>query len=220
MSRRWRLDLHVHTVASHDCLSPVEEVLRVARARGIDKVAITDHDEIGGALAARAIDRDRVIVGEEVKTAEGIDVTGLFLEERIPGRQPAEEVVRAIRAQGGLVYIPHPFAGGKGIGLDLLESLVGWIDAVEVFNARLHRADRNRRAEEWARARGKPGGAGSDAHTLAEIGRGTVEVPAFAGRDDFLDALRAGRVRGSSSGRHVHVFSTWAKLWKAVGGRA
>ncbi len=218
MIARWRIDLHVHTEASHDCLSRVEDVLRTARARGLDKVAITDHNEIWGALAARERDAERVIVGEEVKTAEGIDVTGLFLREKIPARTPAREAARAIREQGGLVYIPHPFARGKGIGEDLLEDLAPWIDAVEAFNARVHRPAWNRRAAEWAGARGLPAGAGSDAHTLDEMGRGTVEVPPFRGREDFLAALRAGRVRGSTSGPHVHLFSTWAKLWKAVAG--
>lgn len=218
MTRRWRVDLHIHTRASHDCLSRVEDVLRVARERGLDRIAITDHNEIGGARAAHALDRERVIVGEEVKTAEGIDVTGLFLSERIPAKTKAVEVARAIRDQGGLVYIPHPFAGGKGAGPRLLEELAPWIDVVEVFNARLHRPDLNRRAREWAAARDLPGGAGSDAHTLAEIGRGAAEVPPFDGPDGLLDALRAGRVKGAASGPHVHLFSTWAKLWKTVRG--
>lgn len=218
MSARWRLDLHIHTRASYDCLSPVEDVLRVARERGLDRIAITDHDEIDGALAARERDPGRVIVGEEVRTAEGFDVIGLFLTEKIPARAPAVDVARAIREQGGVLYIPHPFASGKGGGGAFLESLLPWIDVVEVLNARLHRADLNRRAERWAAAHGRPAGAGSDAHTLAEIGRATVEVPPFDGRHDFLRALAGGRVRGASSGPHVHLFSTWAKIWKHVRG--
>lgn len=221
MSARWRMDLHIHTRASYDCLSPVEDVLRVARERGLDRIAITDHNEIDGALAAWDRDPGRVIVAEEVRTAEGFDVIGLFLKEKIPARTPAADVARAIREQGGVVYIPHPFASGKGGGGDggaFLESLLPWIDVVEVLNARLHRPDLNRRAERWAAVHGRPAGAGSDAHTLAEIGRATVQVRPFDGRDDFLDALAAGRVRGASSGPHVHLFSTWAKIWKRVRG--
>lgn len=216
MSARWRLDLHVHTRFSYDCLSPVEEVLRVARRRGLDRVAITDHNEIEGALSARALDPERVIVGEEVRTAEGFDVIGLFLNERIPGHAPALEVARAIREQGGVVYVPHPFAGGKGGGGAFLDTLLPWIDAVEVFNARLHRAGLNRRAQRWAVQHGRPGGAGSDAHTLAEVGRASVDVPPFDGRAGFLAALAAGRICGAHSSPHVHLYSTWAKVWKAV----
>ena len=221
-ARRWRIDLHVHTEASYDCLSPVDAVVRTARARGLDRLAITDHNAIEGALAASRIDRALVIVGAEMKTAEGIDVTGLFLREPVPRGLPAVETARAIREQGGLVYLPHPFAGGKGAGAELLETLAPWIDVVEVFNARIHRRALNERAAAWARAHARPGGAGSDAHTLDEIARAVVEVPPFDGRDGFLDALRAGRVVGSSSGPHVHLFSTWAKwrkAWTRAGGR-
>ncbi|MGH7546447.1 MAG: PHP-associated domain-containing protein [Gemmatimonadota bacterium] len=216
MTERWRLDLHVHTRYSYDCLSPVEEVLRVARERGLDKVAITDHNEIEGAFAARALDPGRVIVGEEVRTAEGFDLIGLFLNEKIPAHTPAREAARAIREQGGVVYVPHPFAAGKGGGGAFLDALLPWIDVVEVFNARLHRAGLNRRAQRWAVEHGRPGGAGSDAHSHTEIGRASVDVPPFEGRDGLLAALAQGRVCGASSSPHVHLYSTWAKVWKAV----
>lgn len=207
-----RLDLHIHTRASHDCLSEIEDVVATARARGLHRIAITDHNEIDGALRARDLAPDLIIVGEEVKTAEGVDVSGLFVSERIPKGTPAVETARAIREQGGLVYVPHPFAGGKGAGGGVLEELAPWIDIVEVFNARIHDPDRNRRAGAWAEARGLPGGAGSDAHTLREIGRAVIEVPEFRGVKDLPRALRSGRIVGRTSGRWVHLASTWAKL--------
>ncbi len=207
-----RIDLHIHTQASHDCCSRYVDVATTARARGLDRIAVTDHNEIEGAFRLRDLAPDLVIIGEEVKTAEGVDITGLFLSERIPKGTPAVETARAIREQGGLVYIPHPFAGGKGLGAEVLESVSPWVDIVEVFNARIHRPELNHRAQVWARERGLPGGAGSDAHTLREIGRGVVELPAFDGRDDLVEALRRGRIVGRSSSRWVHLASTWAKL--------
>jgi predicted metal-dependent phosphoesterase TrpH len=207
-----RLDLHIHTRASHDCLSGYADVVATARARGLHRIAITDHNEIEGAFRARDLAPDLVIVGEEVKTAEGVDVTGLFLTEKISKRTPAVEVAQAIREQGGLVYVPHPFADGKGLGDDVLKSIEPWVDVVEIFNSRIHKPALNEKARVWAEERDLPGGAGSDAHTLREIGRGVIEVPLFDGKTEFLEALRSGRVVGRSSSHLVHLASTWAKI--------
>ena len=207
-----RIDLHIHTRASHDCLSDYGDVIAAARAGGLDRIAITDHNEIEGAFRARDLDPELVIVGEEVKTAEGVDLSGLFLSERIPRGTPALETAQAIHEQGGLVYVPHPFAAGKGLGEEVLERLAAQVDVVEVFNARLHDAELNRRARRWADSHGLPGGAGSDAHTLREIGRGVVEVADFSDRAGLLGVLPAGRVVGRASSRWVHLASTWAKL--------
>ncbi|MGD8868402.1 MAG: PHP domain-containing protein [Gemmatimonadales bacterium] len=207
-----RVDLHIHTRASHDCLSDYTDVVATARARDLQRIAIIDHNEIEGALRVRDLAPDLVIVGEEVKTAEGVDVAGLFLSEKIAKGTPAEETARAIREQGGLVYVPHPFAGGKGVGEEVLAELEPWVDVVEVFNARIHNPVQNDLARAWAEERHLPGGAGSDAHTLREIGRGVVEVPQFDGKGEFLRALRSGRVVGRTSGRLVHLASSWAKV--------
>ncbi|HSG80931.1 MAG TPA: PHP domain-containing protein, partial [Gemmatimonadota bacterium] len=209
-----RLDLHIHTRASHDCLSDYADVVRTARARGLHRIAITDHNEIDGALRVRDLAPDLVIVGEEVKTAEGVDVTGLFLSEKIPKGTSAVETARAIKQQGGLVYVPHPYAGGKGLGPEVLAAIEPFVDIVEIFNARVHKPELNEQARRWAEERGLPGGAGSDAHTLWEIGRGVIEVPQYAGKEGFLDALRSGRVVGRYSSHLVHLASTWAKLFR------
>lgn len=210
--------MHIHTHASFDCLSEPEEVLRVARARKIDRICVTDHDEIEAALRLRDRHPDRVIVGEEVKTAERVDVIGLFLEEKIPGGTPAAETCDRIHEQGGLVYIPHPFARGKGGGGRILLEIGDRIDIVEGFNARLHDPVLNERAMLWARNEGKPVGAGSDAHTLREIGRACVEVFEFPMEPaGLLEALRTASIKGRRSGRHVHLHSTWAKVRKRLG---
>lgn len=207
-----KLDLHIHTRASHDCLSDYADVIETAKRQGLDRIAITDHNEIKGALRARELAPEMVIVGEEVKTAEGVDLTGLFLDEKIPAGTPAAETAQRIRDQGGLVYVPHPFAPGKGGGDGILPVIRAWVDIVEVFNARIHDPELNERARRWADQNSLPGGAGSDAHTLREIGRGVVEVPAYHGKEDFLPALRQGTVRGVTSSRWVHLASTWAKI--------
>jgi predicted metal-dependent phosphoesterase TrpH len=213
-----RLDMHMHTRASFDCLSDPREVVRHALSRGIDRVCITDHNEISAAVALQQEFRDRIIVGEEVKTAEGVDIIGLFLRECIPKGTPARETCERIREQGGLVYVPHPFAGGKGGGGRILGTIQDLVDVVEGFNARIHDPALNRKAVEWAEARSLPLGAGSDAHTLREVGRAWVELPPFeAGPGALLQALRLGSLHGALSSRAVHLASTWAKARKWIG---
>lgn len=217
-----RLDLHLHTRGSHDCLTDPERVLARALELGYARIAITDHNRLGVALRMSARHPDRIIPGEEVKTAEGIDVIGLYLTEEIPKGTPARETIERIRGQGGIAYLPHPYAPGKGGGGRRADELAPLCDVVEVFNARLHDPALNRRAEDLATRHGKLRGAGSDAHTLAELGNAVVEVPAHANRPDaLLRALDgASRVGGTSASPLVHLASTWAKVRKKLpGGR-
>ena len=215
-----RLDLHLHTRGSHDCLSDPEKVLGRALELGYARIAITDHDRLGVALRMSRRHPDRVIPGEEVKTAEGIDVIGLYLQEEIPKGTPARETIERIHAQGGVAYLPHPYAPGKGGGGRSADELAPLCDVVEVFNARLHDRALNQRAEELAARHGKPRGAGSDAHTLGEIGNAIVQVAPHANRADaLLRALRgATSVGGSSASPLVHLASTWAKVRKRLPG--
>ncbi|HSJ09841.1 MAG TPA: PHP domain-containing protein [Longimicrobiales bacterium] len=211
--------MHLHTRASFDCLSDPHEVMRCARARGLDRICVTDHNEIAAAVELHAAYPGRVIVGEEVKTAEGVDVIGLFLTEAIPKGTPARETCERIRAQGGLVYVPHPFAGGKGGGGRILPEIEDLVDAFEGFNARIHDPALNARAVAWAKARDLPLGAGSDAHTLRELGRAWVELPDFEPTPGaLLAALRAGTIHGTLSSHAVHLASTWAKVRKRLPG--
>lgn len=215
--RVWRVDLHLHTRASSDCLSAPSAVVRQAREIGLDRVAVTDHDEIEGALEAKALDPDLVIVGEEVRTAEGLDLIGLFLSEHIPRGGSFRDVAAEIRRQGGVVYVPHPFDSHRGTSEEFLAGVVDCIDAVEGFNARIHDRRLNDRARTWALGRGIPIGAGSDAHLLREIGRAVVVMPPFDGPAAFRAALPDGRIEGRSSSHLVHLGSTWAKMVKRMG---
>jgi len=212
-----RIDMHLHTSRSFDSLSDPDAVVRVAVARGLDRICVTDHNEISAALELKERYPDRVIVGEEVKTAEGVDIIGLYLRERIPKGTPARETCERIRAQGGLVYVPHPFAGGKGGGGAILPQIEDLVDAVEGFNARIHFRRLNEAAVAWAGERGLALGAGSDAHTLREVGRAYVEVPHFEDEPRaFLAALRASRIHGRLSSWLVHLGSTYAKVRKRL----
>ncbi|MFO7262278.1 MAG: PHP domain-containing protein [bacterium] len=212
---RIRVDMHLHTAGSYDCLSDPDEVVRTALARGVDRICVTDHNDIAVALELKRRYPDRVIVGEEIRTAEGVDIIGLFLREPIEKGTPARETCLRIRAQGGVVYVPHPFVGGKGGGGRILGEIADLVDAVEGFNARIHFQRLNDRAVAWAGAHGVAVGAGSDAHTLAEVGRAYVEVPPFDDEPSaFLAALRQGRIHGRLSPWRVHIASTFAKLRK------
>lgn len=212
-----KIDMHLHTRGSFDCLSDPEAVLERATARGLDMICITDHNALDVALDMSRRYPARVIAGEEVKTAEGVDIIGLFLTDVIPKGTPARETCERIREQGGIVYVPHPFAGGKGGGGRILPGIADLIDAFEGFNARIHDEALNEQARAWARERDLPVGAGSDAHTLAEVGRAWVEMPAFDGTPrGFIEALRKGSVHGTLSSHAVHVASTWAKLHKRI----
>jgi predicted metal-dependent phosphoesterase TrpH len=152
-----------------------------------------------------------------VKTAEGIDVIGYYLREVIPKGTPAREVCERVRDQGGLSYLPHPFASGKGGGGKFAEELAPLVDIVEVFNARLHPGRLNLPAEELAARHSKPRGAGSDAHTVWEVAGAWVEVPRHENRPEaLLEALHTSRVRGILTPWAVHLASTWAKIRKRL----
>jgi dephospho-CoA kinase len=210
---RVRVDMHIHTRVSYDCRSEPEAVIERALAAGLGRICITDHDEVEAALQLAERYPDRVIPGEEIKTAEGVDVIGLYLSEWIPRGTPAREACRQIREQGGIVYVPHPFAGGKGGGGRVLAEIEELVQIVEGFNARLHRSSLNERARAWARERGLPVGAGSDAHTLGEIGNAWVELPAFENSSrGLLEAIGDGRIHGTEAPLTVHLASTLAKF--------
>ena len=214
--RPLRVDMHVHTRVSCDCLTRFEALLAAMDAAGIDRVVVSDHNAIEGALAFRELAPGRVLVGEEVKTREGPDLIGIFLTEMIPKDTPIRETAERIRAQGGVVYVPHPFDTRRRGGGPILETIADLVDVVEAHNARTWKAGVNEAGEAWARGRGLLLGAGSDAHTPGEVGSAYVEVPPFEpNRESFLEALRAGRVaaRGVSS-RAVSVYSSYARVHK------
>lgn len=200
MSTGWvRVDCHLHTVASGDAVTTLEQLAERAVRERIDVVCITDHNETAAALAATAsaVNGPRVIVGEEIRTQAG-EVIGLFLTERIPYVLPVAEVVGRIRDQGGLVYLPHPFDPARhGLGA-AAERLCadGMADIIEVFNAKIADQGLNEQAAALASQWNLPGGAGSDAHDPFGIGAAYLEMPDFDGPAGFLASLRSARVHG------------------------
>jgi predicted metal-dependent phosphoesterase TrpH len=170
------VDLHVHTSASFDSIASPESVVRAAAMRGLTHIAITDHDRIEGAIAAREIARTEapeltVIVGQEVRTRDG-DLIGVFLDRDVPSGLPPAETIADIRSQGGLVGIPHPFDRFRGSLLtdEVLARVAPLVDWVETHNARIMVGSGNEQAAAFARAHDLPGVAVSDAHSAMEIG--------------------------------------------------
>jgi predicted metal-dependent phosphoesterase TrpH len=189
------VDLHMHTDHSLDCATPVEVLLETARDRGLGAIAITDHNEVSGALEARRIAAEmgdlKVIVAEEVKTAEQGEVIGLFLEQKIPKGMTMAETIAAIREQGGLVYVPHPFDRFHSVpDYEHLLDIVEEVDILEVFNPRVALTAFNEEAERFARKYRIVPGAGSDSHVAQGLGSVRVRVHDFDGPEEFLEAMR------------------------------
>jgi glycosyltransferase involved in cell wall biosynthesis len=187
------VDLHMHTDHSYDCATPVEVLLAEARARGLGAIAVTDHNEVSGALAARAKagGRVKVIVGEEVKTASQGEVIGLFIEEKIARGMTLQETIAEIKRQGGLVYVPHPFDRLHSVpDYEHLLDVIDDVDAIEVFNPRVAIAEFNDEAVRFAAKYRIPAGAGSDAHVPQGLGSVRIRMRDFDGPEEFLESLR------------------------------
>lgn len=208
----WKVDLHVHTCCSPDSLSSFEAVLEACRRQGLHKIAVTDHNTIAGALTLREMAPERIIVGEEVRTTQG-ELLALFIEEEIPPGLSPRETIERIKAQGGLVGVSHPFDRIRREAMgEYVRDIAEALDFIEVFNARTLLSSDDERALELAQEWGIPASAGSDAHIPWEIGRAYVELAPFNDKEEFLNALLKGRIRGHRSPLWVHFFSTWAKL--------
>ena len=210
-----RIDLHCHTCHSRDSLMTYDALLRSMDRRGIDMVAVTDHNTIAGALALHARAPERFVIGEEIKTTQG-ELIALFLKDEVPPGLSPEETISHIHAQGALVGASHPFdrLRGDAIGLANLERIRQDLDFLEVFNARMTFPRDNRLAREMAARWGLAGSAGSDAHAPSEVGRAYVDMAAFDGPQEFLDNLASGQIGGRLSSSVVHIYSSYAKLRK------
>ena len=223
------IDLHCHTSASFDSLAAPAAVVRAAASRGLTHLAITDHDRIDGALEARGVAAGEglavaVLIGQEIRTTAG-DLIGLFLESAVPPGLTPAEAIAAVREQGGLVGVAHPFdrfRGSLGRGeASAFEVLAGSIDWIEAWNARLIVGDGNARAAELAKRVGVPGVAVSDAHTTVEVGIAATVVHGDPSSADGLRAALGGEIRlvtGRASA-YVRLLGPAAKLVQRARGR-
>jgi predicted metal-dependent phosphoesterase TrpH len=213
-----KIDLHTHTFRSKDSLMRYERIIEAVPRAGLDGIAVTDHNELRGALELAQLAPFTVIPSEEIKTSRG-EIIGFFLQEWIPpGLSPLETVER-IHEQGGIAYVPHPFDEVRGSRLqrDALLEVTPHIDVLEVFNARNALPAYNARALEYARENRLLGGAGSDAHTYAEYGRAHIDIPPFEGPREFLESMRQGTWHGRLSMPLVHVRTRLDRTRKVLG---
>ena len=189
------IDLHMHTDHSSDCATPVEVLIETARDRGFGAIAITDHNEVSGAFAAAKVAEGlgdfKIIIAEEVKTAEQGEVIGLFIKEKIPRGMTMAETIAEIRRQGGLVYVPHPFDRMHSVpDYEHLLDMVEEIDLIEVFNPRVAITSFNEEAERFARKYNITPAAGSDNHVAQGLGSVRIRLHDFDGPEEFLESMR------------------------------
>ncbi len=215
----WRVDLHAHTIFSKDSLTHVQALIDRAREVGLHRIAVTEHNRLDGALRAKELAPDLVIVGEEVKTSTGGEIIAYFLKQPVPkGLSPIETIAR-MREQDAFITIPHPLDSLRRSAMGMEETLkiIDLVDALEVRNARCVRPADNDAACDLARAHGKLMTAGSDAHIPFEVGHCYMEMPTF---DDnatsFAAALAQGTPAGNVSPFWPHLMSTWAKIRKRI----
>ena len=207
-------EFHCHTRYSKDSLNNIQYLLEVCKRRNIDRVVITDHNTILGAKIAQQIDPVRVVVGEEIKTTAG-EILAVYVQEEIPAGLPPLDVISILRDQGAFISVSHPFditRSGHWELNDLLQ-IASLVDAIEIFNARCRRAIYNRRAQEFANEHNLLGTAGSDAHSLMEIGRATLSMPPFHDASSLKQSLQHAQLHATLSAPWVH-FSSRLAVWK------
>ena len=213
-----RLDLHVHTRFSKDSHAPIASVVKHCQKAGLSVVAITDHNNIQGALEVQSAAPFQVIIGEEIKSAAG-DIIGLFLQEEIPGGLPAVETAQLVKDQGGLVAVPHPFCRLRptALGLGALLEILPLVDLIEGFNSHSVMPGDNARGEKFAQQHSLPMVACSDSHSALELGRTFTEVPdeEFNGTPEgLLRAVKLGHMAGKYPNPFLLMAPGFARLRK------
>ena len=212
------VELHSHTCWSKDCVVSFERIIRFCKQRGIDRIAITDHNTADGALAMKQIAPELVIVGEEIMTDRG-ELLGYYLQETIPPGLSPDETIERLRDQGAVISVSHPFdrlRKGAWEEAELLK-IIDKVDAIEVFNARCMFPADNVKAQAFAEKHGLVGTVGSDAHSRAEYGRALMRLQPFDDAPGFLAALREAQHITRYSSWFVHFHSKTAKWSKKLG---
>lgn len=215
MEKLLRIDFHSHTIWSDDSLLMPADLVKAARKKGLDKIVVTDHNAIGGALEAQKLAPDLVIVGEEVMTTTG-EILAAYVQELIPSGLTPLEALKRLRDQGAFIGLSHPFDRHRLGGWTLveLEGMLSYLDALETLNARTIHAEDNQRAVDFALAHHLSAIAGSDSHAGSEVATAWLEVPSFSDAASLRNAVKYGRICGARSPFWVHYYSSWARLRK------
>jgi predicted metal-dependent phosphoesterase TrpH len=217
----WQVELHSHTLWSKDCVVNFETIIRLCAQRGVDRIAITDHNTADGAIAIQKLAPDLVIVGEEIMTDRG-EILGYFMQESIPEGLTPDETIRRLRDQGAAISVSHPFdrlRQGAWHEEDLLK-IIDKVDAIEVFNSRCVFPEDNVKALAFANKHQLTGTVGSDAHSRIEYGRALNRMQPFEGASDFVLSLRAAQQLNRYSSRFVHFYSKTAQWSRKLGFRS
>lgn len=201
-----KMDMHCHTIFSYDAFVPLRAIVKVCEENAINCLAITDHNTVEGAYRLQKISPFKVIIGEEIKTSEG-EIIGLFIKDEIRPHLSPEETIAAIKRQGGIVYLPHPFVllRNRGFTKEKLDKLAKKTDIVEVLNSRSLDSNLSQAAKEFAAFNGLVTGAGSDAHSIFEIGNAFVEMAEFDAAEDFLENLKKAKIHGRQTPLFIRV---------------
>jgi predicted metal-dependent phosphoesterase TrpH len=210
-----RVDFHCHTSYSRDSLTTPEKLVRACLRKGLDRIVITDHNTIRGALAAYRSDPVHVIIGEEIMTTRG-ELLAAYVTEEVPEGRSPQETIRILHGQGAFINVSHPFDSlRKGSwDLDDLLAIIPLVDAIEGFNARCMKRDANPKALAFAREHGLAITAGSDAHAAFEIGTAVIIMEPFQNSSELKQVIREGRLIGKGSPWWVHLVSQYAKQHK------
>ncbi len=211
------VEFHCHTVFSKDSLTSPRKLVETCRCKGIDRVVVTDHNTIAGALAAHKLDPELVIVGEEIFTTRG-EILAAFVREEIPPFLSPQETIKRLKDQGAFISVSHPFdrlRNGAWKEDDLLE-ILPQVDAIEVFNSRCLDPKFNKDAQEFAERHNIPGTVGSDAHAAFELGRSLLLLDQFDGPEEMRQVIRRGVPKTRLSPPWVHLASRYAVIFKAL----
>jgi hypothetical protein len=214
MTPTLRLEFHCHTIYSIDSLIRLPELIAAAKRRHIDRLVITDHNTIAGAIEAQKLAPELVIVGEEIMTGKG-ELIAAFVKEEIPPGLSVLETIRILKDQGAFISVAHPFDKwrGKWWPIPDLLSILDQIDAIEVFNARCFPPYFNTRAIDFAKKHNLLGTVGSDAHTIYELGRATMLIPEFKDIEGFRQSISEANFETRRSNFWVRFVSRYA-VWK------
>ncbi|MAT41129.1 MAG: histidinol-phosphatase [Anaerolineaceae bacterium] len=214
--KNWKVECHCHSDYSKDSLSGLEDLIQTAKKRGLDKLILTDHNTIQGAVRAQEMAPELIIVGEEIKTTIG-EFLAFFVKEEIPKGLSPQEALQRLKAQDAFISVSHPFDQMRhGWPLEALDQIRPFVDAIEVFNSRSLTAHLNDEALAYAEKYQLAGTVGSDAHTLPEVGRSYLELPPFEDAESLRKVIAQAQKICVYSTPFVRLGSSYARFVKQI----